>query len=329
MSNTDALTALKMLAAGRDITFVAGALGLSPAQVLQLADDHGATRSDGSLDLGAVPAAVAYLERGPSIPARAGEPPKPAPRPATARPGPDRKPLGGFALIGVDLIVTDGRNVRDDLGDLTEMAASIRQHGILQPLTVTTRGQRFGLVYGHRRFGAALLAGLTEVPCIVRPALDEVATRVARLIENLHRKDLSPMEEATQYRILLRDGLTQTDIARRVGVSSATVSTRLALLDLPPDAQQMVRDKRLPIVEANALARQVRATGSGTVGHRAPAPVDYWAVHRLGDEVAQRCDHHARRHYGRRGCGPCWEAVIRGDEGLRLLTSPDRKDHQP
>lgn len=326
MSGNDELTALKLLARGRDTTFVASALGLTPAAVLDLAARAGATRSDGTLDLAAVAVAVAYLEAGPPPPsARApasAAPPAPAapPRPAPPPPGAGRRPLGGFALIDVALIDTDGRNVRDDLGDLSGLAASIRAEGILQPLTVTTNGTRFVLVYGHRRLGAACLVGLTQVPCIVRAAArDDTSTRIARLIENLHRKDLEPLEEATQYRLLVQAGLDQRDIARRVGVSQSTVSTRLLLLELPPDAQAMVRDKRLPLIEATALARQVRDKGSGTVRHGAPVERDYWASHALADEVRQRCGHHGRRQYGRLGCGACWEAVIRGDEGLRLL----------
>lgn len=317
--NTDALTILKMLGSGRAVPFVAAAVGLSTEEVLALAAEHGATRPDGSVDAAVLPATVAMLEgRGPAIPTRQEVPP-------TA----GVKPMRGLALVPVGLIDADGRNVRDELGDLTELACSIRSVGILQPLTVSTRGNRYGLVYGHRRLGAALIAGLTEVPCIVRGPRPESATRIERLIENLHRKALAPMEEATAYRILLGDGLTQSEIARRVGVSAATVSSRLSLLELPAEAQAMVRDRRLPVTEASALAKQVRASGSGSVGNKAPALPDFWATHPLRDEAYRRCAHWSRRRYGgsKGGCGPCWEAVIRGDEGLRLLTTPHREDH--
>ncbi len=84
----------------------------------------------------------------------------------------------------------------------------------------------------------------------------------------------------------------------------------------------MVRDGRMPLAEANVLARQVRATGSGSVTHRAPEQPDYWATHPLAAQARARCGHPGRRRYGRAACGPCFEAVIRDDEGLRLLTSP-------
>jgi ParB/RepB/Spo0J family partition protein len=336
MSDTRALTALKMLTAGRSVPFTAAAVGLTAEAVLDLAGEHGATRADGSLDPAAAGHAVAELERAarPRIATRdpAVVPARPASR-AEHPPGTGRRALGGLMSIGVRLIDTDGRNVREDLGDLTELAASIRSVGVLQPITVAAKGERFTLIYGHRRLGAALLAGLTEVPAMLRVGRDEVGTRVERLAENLHRKALAPMEEATQYRILIRAGMSQSEIARRVGVSAATVSSRLSLLELPADAQQMVRDRRLPLAEATQLARQVRATGSGAVTHSTPAAVDYWATHPLLEEARQRCAHYARRHYGgtvRTGaCGPCLEAVIRADEGLRLLTSPrpSRKDN--
>jgi len=274
MSDTTALTALKMLTAGRSVPFTAAAVGLTAEAVLDLAHEHGATRTDGSLDPAAAGHAVAELERAarPRIATRdpAVVPTRPAPRPEHP-PGTGRRTLGGLMSIGVRLIDTDGRNVRDDLGDLTELAASIRSVGVLQPITVAAKGERFTLVYGHRRLGAALLAGLTEVPAMLRIGRDEVGTRVERLAENLHRKALAPMEEATQYRILIRAGMSQSEIARRVGVSAATVSSRLSLLELPADAQQMVRDRRLPLAEATQLARQVRATGSGAVTHSTPA----------------------------------------------------------
>lgn len=342
-AKTRDLTVLKMLASGRTLKFTATACDLMPSDVAAIAKDHGALRGDGTVDPAAAGHAVVEVERAATttIPVREVETvaPSPAPRPVAARPSPatspgtGRRPLAGLIAVGVALIDTDGRNVRDDLGDLTDLTASIRAVGVLQPITVSVKGDRYALVYGHRRLGAALLAGLTEVPAIVRAGRDELGTRIERLAENLHRKALAPMEEATQYRILVRAGLTQQDIARRVGVSAATVSSRLSLLELPADAQQMVRDKRLPLGEATELAKQVRATGSGSVGKRTPAPAlpDFWATHPLLPEAYQRCTHWSRRRYGgskKGACGPCIEAVIRADEGLRLLTSPRPwKDH--
>lgn len=330
-SRSRELTVLKLLAKGRTVVFTANACDLLPKDVTAIAREHGVLNGGSIVDGAAAEAAVARLEAtaAPKIPVR--EPAPARPTPAVARrqdPSPGRT-TSGFAFVDVRRIDTDGRNVRDELGDLTELAVSIRQVGILQPLTVVARGERYALEVGHRRLGAALLAGLTTVPCMIRAPRDETSTRVVRLIENLHRRALSPMEEAAQYQILRDAGLTQSDIARRVGVSAATVSTRLMLLALPDEAQEMVRDKRLPLTEATALAKQVRATGAGAVDNKPPSLPDYWATHPLRDEVWRQCGHLTRRRYGgpRGGCGACWEAVIRSDEGLRLLTkSTTRKD---
>lgn len=340
MTDTVALTALKMLAKGRSVSFVAGALDLDAAGVLALAHEHGATRPDGSLDPAAVEAAAAALaaRTGTAIPVR--QPTEPvAPRqtlsPPTRIPSSPTAPRGGralpgYVLIETCLIGTDGRNVRSaGPGDVTELAASIAQVGILQPITVRPHGGRYVVDLGHRRFAAAKALGLAEVPCIIRSAgrTDPATMRVERLIENLHRAQLEPLEEAEAFEALLGEGLTQADIARRVGVSSATVSTRLALLALPRDAKAMLRDGRLPLTEAMRLGQQVRARGAGRVHNKAPEQPDYWAMHPLAEEIRRACDHYGRRRYGRVGCGQCIEAVIRSDEGLRLLTNPTtRKD---
>lgn len=248
-------------------------------------------------------------------------------------------PINALALIDVTVIDTDGRNVRDDLGDLTELAASIRAVGVLQPLTVAkAAADRFTLIHGHRRLGAALLAGRLEVPCVVRAPRGEVETRIERLAENLHRRSLTALEEATQYRILLRDGLTQRDLARRVGVAEAHVSTRLVLLELPDDAQALLRAGHMTLKEGIHLARQVRKNGHGQVRHGSPpaaapplpTPAPSWTAHsyhfawrhRLAHDVAGSCTHPDRPQVGAVGCGPCWEDRIRADERARINGDP-------
>ena len=137
--------------------------------------------------------------------------------------------------------------------ELHELAESIRQQGILQPLLVRQKGDRFELIAGERRLRAAQLAGLKEVPVLIKEADDRTVLELA-LIENLQREDLNPIEEALGYRQLIdRFGLRQEDIATRVGKSRATVANALRLLQLPPEVQELIRSGRLSTGHAKAL----------------------------------------------------------------------------
>ena len=140
-------------------------------------------------------------------------------------------------------IETDPDQPRKDLGDLSGLAASIREHGVIQPIIVTVAGyDRYRLLAGERRFSAAKLAGLTTVPVIVR-SVEEQERLQLQIIENLHRKDLTPFEEAHAYESLLTQfSLKQEDIARRLGRSQETVSETLRLLDLPTEIQRDYTD---------------------------------------------------------------------------------------
>ncbi len=137
---------------------------------------------------------------------------------------------------------------------LEELAASVREKGILQPLLVreVTPGL-YELVAGERRFRAAKLAGLERVPVIVRDLSPQEALELA-LIENLQREDLNPIEEARGYARLLEEfGLTQEEIAQRVGRDRSTIANALRLLKLPPDIQEDVLEGRLSAGHARAL----------------------------------------------------------------------------
>jgi ParB family chromosome partitioning protein len=127
-----------------------------------------------------------------------------------------------------------------DAERLAELAESIRQHGVVQPLLVRPRGDRFELVAGERRWRAAQLAGLTEVPAMVRELADADALKVA-LVENLQREDLNPLEEAEAYSRLMQEfRLTQEEIAAAVGKSRPAVANTLRLLQLAPPIQQAI-----------------------------------------------------------------------------------------
>ncbi len=148
----------------------------------------------------------------------------------------------GF-LLAVDAIETNREQPRSSLGDLTELAASIRARGVLEPLLVRPipGSSRFQLIAGERRFQAALEAGLSHVPCIELRLNDQEALEVA-LIENLQRKDLTPFEEAEGYRTLHEKyGYTHEEIAAAVGKSRTTITEALRLLAIPPAIRDLCR----------------------------------------------------------------------------------------
>lgn len=141
-----------------------------------------------------------------------------------------------------------------DEESLVELASSIRAVGVLQPLLVRTlRPGTYQLIAGERRMKAAQRAGLTHVPVIVRDATDAASAEQA-LIENVHREDLGPLEEAAAYQQLLEDfGLTHDQLASRVGKNRATITNSLRLLSLPASVQQLIADRRLSSGHAKVL----------------------------------------------------------------------------
>lgn len=159
---------------------------------------------------------------------------------------------------------------------MDELAASVREKGILQPLLVRRSGDGYELIAGERRLRAAVKAGLREVPVVVREASNGETLQLA-LIENLQREDLNPIEEAAAYQRLQEEfDLTQEEIARKVGKSRPTVANSMRLLVLPEEVQQMVGAGKLPAGQARALlgleneailltaAREVVAKGLST-----------------------------------------------------------------
>jgi len=137
---------------------------------------------------------------------------------------------------------------------LAELTDSIRERGVLQPLLVRPMGDGFELVAGERRLRAALAAGLADVPVIVMDAGDSEALETA-LVENLQREDLNVMEEAEGYQLLAeRFGLTQEQVASRVGKARASVGNTMRLLSLPAEVKQMVSDDVLSAGHAKLLA---------------------------------------------------------------------------
>lgn len=136
---------------------------------------------------------------------------------------------------------------------LAELAASIREHGLVQPILVTPLGDRYQIVAGERRWRAAQLAGLTKVAAVVRSFSDQEQMEIA-LIENLQREDLNPLEEAEAFRVLLDQfGLTQEELSRRLGKSRPQISNTLRLLHLAEPVRQHVRQGSLSMGHAKVL----------------------------------------------------------------------------
>ena len=140
-----------------------------------------------------------------------------------------------------------------DMLALEELAQSIRENGVITPITLRKTGDTYQIIAGERRWRASRLAGLTEIPAIVLD-VDEDAAYALALIENLQREDLNPMEEAEGYRRLTQElGLTQEQAAQRVGRSRPAVANALRLLTLPKSVETLLRDKQLSAGHARAL----------------------------------------------------------------------------
>ena len=146
----------------------------------------------------------------------------------------------GLIEIDIDRISPNPRQPRTliDEAALSDLADSIREHGVLQPLIVTRSEHGYTLVAGERRWRAARLVGLKTVPALVKDTSPQQLLELA-LVENIQRQDLGPLEEAAAYRQLLDEhGLTQEEVARRVGKSRSAVANSLRLLNLPPEAKE-------------------------------------------------------------------------------------------
>jgi len=142
---------------------------------------------------------------------------------------------------------------RYDEGRLRELADSIRAHGLVQPIVVRRRGLRYEIIAGERRWRAAQLAGLLKVPAVVRDVPDEQVLELS-LIENIQREDLNPIEEAHAYQRLIEQlGLTQEEIARRVGRDRTSIANSLRLLRLPGEVQALIEEGKISFGHAKAL----------------------------------------------------------------------------
>lgn len=168
---------------------------------------------------------------------------------------------------------------------LAELAESIRQHGVLQPVLVRRRGGEYELVAGERRVRAARAAGLTAVPALVRDWDDRTVMEVA-LVENLQRRDLNPMEEAEAFRRLIEEfGWTQEQAADRVGKSRSHVANYLRLLQLNPEVRDLVAQGRLSMAHAKVL---LSVDPERRAGMAEKAAAEEWTVRQLGAAAVRR-----------------------------------------
>ena len=163
----------------------------------------------------------------------------------------------GFAEVPIDRLRPNPHQPRYhfDQESLEELAASIRLHGVLQPLLVSEDPpNRYLLVTGERRWRAARLAGLTTVPAVIREHIEGEQQLELALVENLQRRDLTPLEESRAFEQLRAGlGLSQQEIADRVGMDRSTVANSLRLLRLPPEVQEMVERGELSAGHGRAL----------------------------------------------------------------------------
>lgn len=167
----------------------------------------------------------------------------------------DRNPSGGVRTIDIDRIRENPNQPRERFHPerLADLVDSVRRHGVLQPLMVRARGDDFELIAGERRLRAAREAGLREVPAMVREVSDEQSLELA-LVENLQREDLNPIEEAEGYQDLIdRFGLTQEQVAQRVGKARASVANALRLLSFDGEVRALLADGRLSSGHAKVL----------------------------------------------------------------------------
>lgn len=201
---------------------------------------------------------------------------------------PTTHPSVGYAVIQLDSVIPNPQQPRahfDDAG-LEGMAASIRSVGVLQPIVVRSEGEQYVLVAGERRCRAARLAGLTEIPAVIREGDDESSLTEA-LIENVQREELAPLEEAAAYEQLLgKYAMTHEAIGQAVGKSRSAVTNTIRLLQLPPEIQALLNGGELNAGHARALLGLEDAAYAVHIANRAVA--DGWNVRQVEDAVRAR-----------------------------------------
>lgn len=238
--------------------------------------------------------------------------------------------------VAISRIKPNPANVRGDAGDLSELIASIKVHGIIQPIVVQPHPKflsMFLVLAGHRRLAAAKAAGLDEVPVVFREKAGPAKAIQVGLVENLQRADLNPMERAEGLGKLRDLGMTGRQIAAAIGQSESSVSMYLSMLELPEDARAKVHAGAVNRADAVRKARSIRAkSGRQRLGapvgsaSAACAALHFTRKHPLAAGARHLCDisgHPLKRRIGKVACGECWEMVIRMDECSVPVPVPD------
>jgi ParB family chromosome partitioning protein len=161
----------------------------------------------------------------------------------------------GYVILGIDEIKPNTYQPRKDFDEeaIKELASSIQEKGIIQPIVVRKSENTYEIIAGERRWRAAQRVGLTRVPVIIKDVSDREALELA-LVENLQREDLNPIEEATAYEQLIEDfGLTHEDISKRIGKERSTITNQLRLLKLPEEVREALIKGEITAGHARAI----------------------------------------------------------------------------
>lgn len=235
----------------------------------------------------------------------------------------DATVLTGLAAVPIGQLRPSPNNPRENLTGIDDLAASIRENGLIQPLVVQRIPGHSGyqIIAGHRRYAACDKLGMTRVPVIIRRDMLPDEELLAMLVENGQRAGLDPIEEARALNRLKKSGVADQEIARKIGRSQSYVSGRLALLALPVEEQEQLRaGTGLSITAAVSKAR----TDAGKVKtpkNGRSSPVHLGPLHGLAGKAQARCQRlhpDRKRRVGGTACGECWESVIRADERTHL-----------
>lgn len=235
----------------------------------------------------------------------------PAPAPVVAAPAvPNHLRIWQVPIEKIDANPDQPRQIFD-AEPLQELANSIREKGIIQPLLLRKKGENFEIIAGERRWRAAQLAGLKEVPAILKESGDREVQELA-LIENIQRENLNPVEEAEAYDFLIKKyNLTQLELAQKVGKDRATVTNLLRLLQLQPSVRQMVSKKELSLGQAKVLLSLVDASAQEKLALKAKD--ESLSVRALEKLVAQKKD-------------PVPTPALSEDDELRAMLAKDLGD---
>lgn len=260
-----------------------------------------------------------------------------APAPGACAPA-SKKGKQSIRHVPIEQLVNHPANIRKGLTGIDEMALSIREHGIIQPLTATELPgtDQLILLAGHRRLAGATKVGLKTVPVIIRHEVTEVAEHILlMLVENTQRADINAMERAEAYGAL-RDanGMSVGEIAKRTGAKQSTVSFYLNLLLLPDEEKEEIRKGVRSVTRSVAQVRAARAA-ERTVAEKRPVgrpkgarTKSYFGdSHPLAAAARALCGHRGSPKVGGVACGHCWESAIRIDaargEEATPMPAPD------